>query len=71
MSKVGIYLHGQLMISYPNHIGAYGDILEDLKEAIEQTGMLHELKLIVDEPLQEEYEEGSGIYTGENTQDAH
>ncbi|CAM4274440.1 MULTISPECIES: hypothetical protein [Paenibacillus] len=45
--KIGIFLHGQLMIEYPNDgdQAVYTEALEDLKMAIEETGQFHELKL--------------------------
>lgn len=45
MSKIGLFLNGTLMIEYPNEPDCYVEAVDDCKEAIEKTGLFHELKL--------------------------
>lgn len=43
---IGLYLNGEVMIEYPNEPDCYMGAVNDLKEAIEETGLFHELKII-------------------------
>lgn len=43
--KLGLFLNGQVMIEYPALPDSYEEALLDAKEAFEETGMIHELKL--------------------------
>lgn len=43
---IGLYLNGEVMIEYPNEPDCYMEAVNDLKEAIEETGLFHELKII-------------------------
>lgn len=43
--KIGLFLNGQIMVEYQNTPDCYMEAVQDLKEAIEETGIFHELKL--------------------------
>jgi hypothetical protein len=46
MKKIGLFLNGKLMIEYPYTPEAFLEAVNDCKEAIEETGVFHELKII-------------------------
>lgn len=46
MKKIGLFSSGMLMKSYPNESEYWKEALDDCAFAIEETGMLHELKLV-------------------------
>lgn len=45
MKKIGLFLNNILMIEYPNQPDCFIEAVNDCKEAIEETGLFHELKL--------------------------
>jgi hypothetical protein len=46
MKKIGLFLNGELIAEYPYTPEAFLEAVNDCKEAIEETGVFHELKII-------------------------
>lgn len=51
MKKIGLFSSGILMNTYPNEPEYWKEALDDCAFAIEETGILHELKLIEEEDI--------------------
>lgn len=43
--KIGVFLNGELMIEYPYTPDCFLEAVNDCKQAIEETGLFHELKI--------------------------
>lgn len=44
LKKLGLFLNGELIIEYP--VEAFHQAIDDCKFATEETGVIHELKII-------------------------
>lgn len=47
--KIGVFLNGRVMIEYPVENECFMEAINDLKEATEETGLFHELKMFEDD----------------------
>lgn len=46
MSKIGLFVDGELEIEYPNTSDCYLEIADDFKKLVKDTGKLPEIKII-------------------------
>jgi hypothetical protein len=44
LKKIGLFLHGELMVKYPNVPQSYMEVVTECQQALEETGILHEIK---------------------------